>query len=69
MALLPPTGLADHTNAERRVRPRYQDFFAPSVGTAAPITTGLQPRRTVYLFTGALGVDVCFCRVWVGCFS
>jgi len=38
----------------------YQDFFAPSARTAVPDTTGLQPRRTVYLYTGALGVNVRF---------
>jgi hypothetical protein len=40
----------------------YQDFFAPSVGTAVPITTGLQSRGTVYMHTGALRVNVRFCR-------
>jgi hypothetical protein len=39
----------------------YQDFFAPSARTAVPVTTGLRPRRTVYLFTGTLGMNVRFC--------
>lgn len=41
----------------------YQDFFAPSAGTAVPDTTGLQPRRIVYLSLSHKQFGVSYCEI------
>jgi hypothetical protein len=60
---------ADYKNAASpRAADRIWTFHvtvprARSARTAVPVTTGLQPRGTVFLYIGALGASVRFCRV------
>lgn len=46
----------------RKAGPRgYQDSYAPLARTAVPVTTRLQPRRAVFSYIAAFGVNVRFC--------